>query len=429
MPVFAAVLATTAAGLFSSAASAAEIQDTSVPVIQLGPIRFGMGLAEIQTVVPGASWEITSRSKFTGRPFVIVAKDALDYGGWRMKVEARQEKYDRHVEFSSRQTVADAAACEQAGLALFSELERGAGTLQAGRITYGEIVSFGSDSTALFTAFDARSKLLPRKSLARGKVERMALATRREDRQLEVKGQVGFDARRPDSCSASVIVIGWRDRPPPEVMTYDEKKVVGRMSIGDRHRLASTLNFTSDAVVVPQQCEVSRQSGKVLVCRAADGGSVDPAFANVSGRYAGAMTFDMSGLDRDDPQNMRVEIPVRVARSDVRPLGLPAKLLPMAAVTFDAAPSAKDIRDSYPWEALRSAVGAQVDVGCQVQEDGSLICRTLAVRQQDGASNFAAQFERAVDKLVPLYRAAPRLGNGGPSAGAAFGMGVRFAVE
>jgi hypothetical protein len=427
--VFAASLAALAVGLFASGASAAEMDQTPVPVVQLGPIRFGMTLAEIQAAVPGASWQVTSKSKFTDRPFVVVAKDALDYGGWRMKVEARQEKYDRHVEFSSRQTVADAAACEQAGLALFAELERGAGTLQAGRISYGEAVSFGSGSTALFTAFDARSNQLPRKRLARGKVERMGLATKREDRQLEVKGQVSFDTRQPDNCSAGLIVIGWRDRPPPEVMPYDEKKVIGRMSIGDRHRLASTLNFTSDAVVVPRQCEVSRQSGKVLMCRSLDGASVDPAFANVSGRYAGAMTFDMSGFDRDDPQAVLVEIPVRVARSDVRTAELPAGLLPISEVEFVAAPTPKELDEAFPWQALRAGVGADVNVGCRIQDDGSLVCVTLGVRPQAGAEQFRTDFERAAEKVVPLYRAAPKLRDGKPSAGTAFGMGIGFKVS
>lgn len=404
------------------------MNQTPVPVVQLGPIRFGMTLAEVQAAIPDASWEITSKSRFTNRPFVVVARDALDYGGWRMKVEAREEKYDRHVEFTSRQAVADAAACERAGLALFAELEKGVGTLQTGRISYGEAVTFGSGSTALFTSFDARSNLLPRKSLARGKVERMGLATKREDRQLEVKGQVSFVAWQPDNCSASVIAIGWRDRPPPAVMPYDETRVVGRMSIGDRHRLASTLNFTSDAVVVLRQCEVSRQSGKVLTCRALDGAVVDPAFANVSGRYAGAMTFDMSGLDRDDPQTVLVEIPVRVARSDVRPPGLPASLLPFAQVEFVTAPSAKDLNDVFPRKALRAGVGAEVTVGCGIQDDGSLICVTLDVRPQAGAEQFRTDFERAAEKVVPLYRAAPKLRDGKPSAGAAFGMGVGFKV-
>jgi hypothetical protein len=141
------------------------------------------------------------------------------------------------------------------------------------------------------------------------------------------------------------------------------------------------------------------------------------------------MTFDMSGLDRDDPQTVLVEIPVRVARSDVRPLALPSSLLPISQVEFVTAPSAKDLKDVFPWKALRAGVGAEVTVGCGIQDDGSLICITLGVRPQDGGDQFRADFARAVEKLVPLYRAAPQLRDGKPSAGAAFAMAVGFKVS
>jgi hypothetical protein len=426
---FAALLATTCLGAGAYATRAAAAPEPAVPAVQFGPIRFGMSVAEIQAAVPGARWEITSKSQYTGRTFRMVAPDALDYGGWRMKIGVRDEKYDRHVELTSRITVADAAACEQAGLTLLTALESSAGPLAAGRDPYGESVAFGQGSTALFNAYDAKSNRVPRKSMGRGKVVRMGLSTKLEAERLEVKGSVSFDARSPDNCSAQVIAIGWREQPPPEVMPYDEKKVIGRLPIGDRHRLASTLSFTSDAVVVPRQCQVSRQSGKVLMCTAVIDPAVDPAFANAAGRYAGAMTFDLAGLDRDDPQPVLVEIPVRVARSDVHALEFPATLLPMSEVVFAATPSAKDIRDSYPWQALRNDIGAQVDVACRVQDDGSLICSTLAVRQRDGRDEHAAAFRHAVEKLLPNYRAAPTLRNGQPSAGAAFGMGVQFATE
>lgn len=411
----------------SLTAGTAQAQD--VPAVQFGPIRFGMSVAEIQAAVPGARWEVTSKSEFTGRPFRLVAADALDYGGWRMTIGVRDEKYDRHVELTSAITVPDAAACEQAGLALFTALEGSAGTLTANRDPNGESVAFGSGSTALFTAFDASSNRVPRKRLARGKVDRMGLATRREAERLEVKGQVSFNARDVGNCTASVIAIGWRQQPPPEVMAYDETKVVGRMSIGDRHRLASPLVFTSDAVIAPLQCQVSRQSGKVLLCGAPRDPAVDPAFAAVAGRYAGAMRFDMSGLDRDDPQPALVEIPVRVARSDVRPPAVPTNLLSISQVEFTSAPTAKDREDAFPWKALRAGVGAEVDVACRIEDDGSLICATLRVRLAAGAEQFRVDFERAADKLVPLYRAAPALKDGKPSAGTSFGMVVAFKVS
>lgn len=430
-----AVAAMLALGLVRSNVTAAadavrtpDVSATQVPLIQLGPIRFGMSLDEMQAAVPGARWEVTTRSKFTGRAFNVVAADAFDFGGRRMEVRARDEKYDRDVVLTSRTTEPDVQSCERAGLAFLGALEQAAGQLQGDSSAYGELVPFGNGSTALFTAFDPRSRLLARKSLGRAQVDRMGLAAKREMQRLEVKGQVSYDARGAGNCVTTATVMGWREHPPLAVMAYDERKVVRRMSIGDRHRLASTVVLPDESVLVPQQCQVSRQTGSVLMCQARGDGAASADVASVAGRYAGAMAFDTSSLDRDDPEPVLVEIPVRVARTDVRPLGFSAPLLPMSEVAFDASPSAKEIQQVFPWKALRSGVGAQVDAACQVQSDGSLVCRTLAVRQHDGRNDQAVDFERALEKLLPLYRAAPALKNGQPSADAVFGMGMKFEV-
>ncbi len=400
----------------------------AAPEIRLGPLVFGMSLEEIQAAVPDASWQPTSRSKFTGRPFGIVAADAIDFGGQRMEVRVREEKYDRDIVLTSRSTESSAQACERAGLDFLSALESSAGTLQAGTSSYGEAVSFGRGSTVLFTAFDDRSRLLTRNRAQRAPVDRMGLATKREAERLEVKGSVTYDARSAGNCVFTVTVISWRQRPPFEVIAYDESRVVRRISIGDRHRLASQLNIAADEIVVPQQCQVSRQTGAVLVCRPGANATADPDIEGVAGRYAGAMAFDLSGLDRDDPQPVLVEIPVRVARSDVRPLSFAGPVVPMSEVAFDAVPPGQEIQRAFPSQALRDGVGAVVEAVCEVQRDGSLVCRRSTVRQTNGLSDFAAGFERAVEKLLPLYRAGPVMKNGTPSAGAVFGMAVAFKV-
>ncbi len=416
-----------------AAAQAAErdLEQTTAaaaPAIRLGPLVFGMSLEEIQAAVPGAQWQATSRSEFTGRAFGIVAADAIDFGGRRMEVRAREEKYDRDIVLTSRTTEASAQACEQAGLTMLSALEGSAGMLQSRKDPTGEAVAFGKGSTALFTAFDARSRPVPRKRLASAQVDRMGLSARREADRLEVKGTITYDARSAGNCVCSVTVIGWREKPPLAVMPYDESKVVRRMPIGSRHLLASRLQFAADEVVVPQQCQVSRQSGAVLMCQHGAAAVADGDITAAAGRYAGAIAFDMSGLDRDDPQPVLVEIPVRVARADVRPLSFTGPVLRMADIEFDAVPPHKDIQQVYPYQALREGVGAQVEAVCQVQSDGSLVCRPPTVRQTDGAASFAAAFARAIEKLLPSYRANPTLKNGAPSAGAVFGMAVSFKV-
>ncbi len=100
-------------------------------------------LEQAAAAVPGASWQPTSRSQFTGRAFGTVAAGAIYFGGQRMEVRVREEKCDRDIVLTSRTTESSAQACEQAGLAFLSALESGAGTLQAGTSSCGEAVSFG----------------------------------------------------------------------------------------------------------------------------------------------------------------------------------------------------------------------------------------------------------------------------------------------
>nr|MBP6514172.1 hypothetical protein [Steroidobacteraceae bacterium] len=126
MPRFPAQFALLAALTLAALAARAE---SEVTAIRLGPIRFGMSLDEIQAAVPGAGWQTAARSEFTGRAFKIAAADAIDFGGRPMKVEVRQHRYDWDVILSARSAEAGPQACEQAGLAMLTALEDGAGAL------------------------------------------------------------------------------------------------------------------------------------------------------------------------------------------------------------------------------------------------------------------------------------------------------------
>jgi hypothetical protein len=394
--------------------------------IRFGPIEFGTSLEQIQAAVPEARWQTTSRSEYTGRAFKIAAEEAIEFGGRRMKVEAHRQKYDWDMILTSRTTEASPEACEQAGLAMLTALEDSAGRLHGAPDPQGETLNFGRGSTARFLALDDRSRPIARKKLARSKVDRLSLSAGLEAEQLDLDAYAAYDARNAANCLLSITAIGWRERPPPSVITFDEKKIVRRMSVGDRHRLASTLDLPAAGVTVPVQCQVSRQSGKVLTCQPRADAVVASEVVAVAGRYAGALAFDMSGLDRDDPQPVLVEIPVCVAPEDIRSLVFAGPLLPMSDVAFEAVPPAREVQLAYPIDARRKGVAARVETTCQVQSDGSLVCRTPIVHQRDGRSDLRPEFERAVEKLVPMYRAAPALKDGKPSAGVAFGMAVAF---
>ena len=309
---------------------------------------------------------------------------------------------------------------------MLTALEDSAGTLSGAPDPQGETLHFGRGSTARFLALDDRSRPIARKKVARSKVDRLSVSAGLEADKLDLDAYAAYDARNAANCLLSITAIGWRERPPFSVITFDEKKIVRRMNIGDRHRLAGTLHLPAAGVTVPVQCQVSRRSGKVLTCQPRADATVAPEVVAVAGRYAGALAFDMSGLDRDDPQPVLIEIPVRVAPEDVRSLAFAGPLLPMSDVNFEAVPPAREVQFAYPINARRKGVAARVETTCQVQSDGSLVCRTPIVHQRDGLADFRADFQRAVEKLLPMYRAAPTLKDGRPSAGVAFGMAVAF---
>ncbi|MCC7198525.1 MAG: hypothetical protein IT483_03340, partial [Gammaproteobacteria bacterium] len=353
MPRFPAQFALLAALTLAALAARAE---SEVTAIRLGPIRFGMSLDEIQAAVPGAGWQTVARSEFTGRAFKIAAADAIDFGGRRMKVEARQHRYDWDVILSARSAEAGPQACEQAGLAMLAALEDGAGALAGATNEGGESVPFGQASTARFSALDENSRPVPRRKLARAKVDRLSLSAQRLAERLEVKAYAAYDDRNADNCVLSVTVLGWREKPPLAQVPFDEAKVVRRLSTGERHRLASRLQLPPDGLVVPLRCEVSRQSGAVLVCHGVEAAATAVDVASVAKRFAGGMAFGMTALDRDDPQPVVIEIPVRIAASDVRPLTFTGPMLPMSEVAFDAAPSAREREIAFPMKALRRGV-------------------------------------------------------------------------
>lgn len=387
-----------------------------------------MRIAEIKAALPGANWKLVSKSAYTGREFRMVAEDALELGGRRMKVEVTDHPHNWDIGLTAQFAEANPQACENSGLQVLAALEASTGTLTPGRDA-GEIVGFGQASSARFTAFEGRREAVARKHVARSAVNLLVLSAQIQAHQQEVKATAVFDVKSTPNCRVQVMALGWQPMPPMQALPFDAGKTLQRMNIGDRHRLASGVDLPEAGALVPMQCQVSRQSGKVLLCNEMGDRAFSAAISNVAKRYAGAMAFDMSGIDRDEPQPVLMDIPVRVSRSDVKPLDFgAAPALPMSDLAFTTTPPAKEVQQAFPFKALRQGVGARVDTLCQVQTDGSLICLAGSVRQTNGQTDLAADFSRAAAQLLPQYAVAAALKNGNPSAGQVFGLGVQFLV-
>ncbi len=125
----------------------------------------------------------------TGPPFGIVAADAIDFGGQRMEVRVREEKYDRDIVLTSRSTESSAQACERAGLDFLSALESSAGTCRRVRVHTAKLCRVG------------RSARLS-----------IGWAWRRSARQSAWKSKAPSPTTHPGSSAASALVtaIAWQ---------------------------------------------------------------------------------------------------------------------------------------------------------------------------------------------------------------------------
>lgn len=408
------------------AAGAAE-----APVVRWGPLTVGMTVDEARAALPQADWKVGWASPLTGRVTRLSARDALDFGGRRMNVELRDERYDWHLELTARSSEPGHAACEQAGLAMLLALEQSVGPLQAAREPGSELLPFGHGSQATWRAVQDPGEVLSRRQAAGTRVDRLGLSARRQFDRLEVRGQASFDARQPQNCSLLAIAIGWRPRPEPEVLAWDPARVRGRMSIGERHRLAASVALPAEGVTVRLRCEANRQTGGVGSCQPVDPAAQPPELQRLAQRHAARLVLDMQGQDRDDPQGMLVEVPVPLHPSDRRPLDFGPPTLPASGLDLVARPSAEAQRRAYPLRAQRQGVAASVELACQVQADGTLVCQPARVgppAERERLGPLALEFERAAETLAADYRAGPTTQDGRPSAGLVIGLVVRFAM-
>jgi hypothetical protein len=127
------------------------------------------------------------------------------------------------------------------------------------------------------------------------------------------------------------------------------------------------------------------------------------------------MTYDMSGVDRDDPQPMRGTLRVRVDPADRKPIDfLTAPRTPLAEVEFIERPDPEAAREVSAVLGLPDESSEPVPLTCRIEEDGSLLCADASGSTDPELARVAAGAARVV---ATSYRAAPKLRSGGPSSG------------
>lgn len=213
-----------------------------------------------------------------------------------------------------------------------------------------------------------------------------------------------------------------------EELPFEAERARQTLSIAARHQFLRRLDWPQPEITVMLPCLVNRQSGQVMDCDGVPQDGVTLLQRNTAEQLARGLVFDLGPLDRTDPRALRVHVPVRMAQADLRPLEFQGPGLRPQDLPYVARPTSADFNLAFPALALREGVGAQVDLLCQVQADGSLVCREPQVRQTDSQLTHYAEFRRAADRLVLRYRVAAQLRDGAPSEGAVVGLSIQFMV-
>ena len=264
--------------------------------------------------------------------------------------------------------------------------------------------------------------------------------------------------------------------PPLQQLPATASKAAQTPSISRRHfeqsRLAISVLLPASGVEVNVQCRVDRDYGRTRDCRLSEldvGRKIIPGLASsvppvtlistpnnnaiitngppppppppltpealtakvhsTALRLARAFQFDMArvpNLDRDDPLPVLVDIPIRMATTDIRELNATDQAVPLSQAGFRWAtrPPASQLEQLYPKRAKRAAEQTNVALVCEVQEDFSAVC---APAKQDPRP--APDFEWAALEILTYYRAEPMAKDGTTTVGRKILQKLQFKIE
>lgn len=459
------------APVFSASAAAAEapapVQSSpaspaSPAVVQaspaIGPLRLGMSLDEIRAAVPQLGWQDVMVSRLTGRVFSIRSDGTVPIAGVEFGVEALAHYYEHRLQLDGARDVADAAACERAGLELLAAIEAQAGPFTSdkprstpatggglywqtqrsasGSITVvptpapgtpgrtdGETLTFGQGSTVLVEAFDEQYRPRARVRRLGGPPDFLQMTAHNRGDRHDVQVEIGYGGAGGSACAMHVELRSWVQPPLPQAFDTSTAKLVREASIAERHLVHAPLaGRPGPAIDVDLACEIDRRSGWALGCGVVRPDDLGFEAERVAIDLTRLVAWDMTGVDRDDPQNMRGTVHVLIDPAARQPLDfLAAPRTPIDDVEFLERPDPEAAR--LVSQQLRDDEDPFVDVPlvCRIETDGSLICLDP---QGSTDPERRAVVTTATRIAATGYRVAPALRSGAPSAGKVVDLAV-----
>ena len=427
-----------------------------------GPFRLGMSLDEIRAAAPQVAWRNVMVSPFTGRVFSMRSDDLVTIAGVEFEVEALAHYYQHGLRFEGAKQVQDAVACERAGIEVLTAVEAQAGPFSSNKPrstpgtsgtglswqtqrsangsisvvpvpsfsggspgrTEGETVSFGQGSTALIDAFDSQYRPRPRQKRLGSLPAYFELRAFNRGDRFDVNAEVDYGGDAGFNCAVRLELESWTQPPLPQTIDATRARFVHTPTIAERHWVHASLApkglQPADAEV---SCDVERRSGWTFGCGVVRPDGISPAQEEAAQSLARLTVFDMTGMDRDDPQFMRGTVRVRIdPATAVRSTDFAAAArTPLADIEFAEQPDPAAARQVPPVLANNDDATVQVSLTCRAEADGSLICIDAEAAADPERTSVV---RAAVRVAASAYRVAPKLRNGEPSAGRVFDLTV-----
>jgi hypothetical protein len=257
----------------------------------------------------------------------------------------------------------------------------------------------------------------------------LRMRAHRYEKWRDVQAEINYGDSGELNCGMRVELAARKQPPLPQTFDTSHAKVRREATIAEKHYVhAPVAGRPGPAVDVELACEIDRRVGWPMGCGVVRPDDLSLEQENVAISLAHLMTFDLPGVDRDDPQQMRGTVRVKVDPAARKLIDfLTAPRTPADQVVFTMQPDPKATPFVPPLPGNDEGPGAEVKLVCRIETDGSLLC---ADPEASTDPERKAAFTPAIRVSALEYRAAPNLRSGEPSAGRVFELtpGVRITL-
>ena len=395
------------------------------PGLQLGPLRFGISFEEAQREFPQTQWRTLKKSEFTGATQAMRATEPFEIAGVPFLAEIYAPKLGEYkLRYVRAWSAQNSVECEDVAAKLIALFEPQAGIFEKPDNPAAAFVTKAGERSSMMVirqeyGHKPYSGNPMKKDPAHMTLESSARIA--SDSSIELGIRASYERLENGKCGVEFTARRAAPARAPEQYPLTAQSILGTASISSRNDdLRRLPELPRAGIEILFNCKVRKGDGNVDFCKAVHEEDKKHDRAFLAAQFqAVAITLDVKGYDPDDPWDLDVQIPIRLSPADLRTPNLAAQCqLEDGGFTWNRTP--KEIVRDVP-VSVRNSLPIAVDIGCEIQADGSLIC-ALAPQAQSPAPELVALAVKTVERgAVVLQSPAGR-----PTAGCVLRRTVNF---